>query len=86
MAGNAENTERLKLALIPVLGLVLLFVVMGGEEESTSPSTSSSVNRKSAPDAVTEPSKQKATADIRDAVWPHQSLSAIIAHNPLELK
>ena len=80
---DQSNKERMKLALIPVLGLVLFFVLPEGE--SSRPPEVASV-----PTATSEIAESTATKSARStfepAAWPETQVNTILAHNPFELR
>ncbi len=78
MSKPKKNNDRLKLALVPVLGLVL-FSVLPGESE---------VQSAAGQIALTGPAKTssgKTSSDRRAVEWPRYSLKSVVAHNPFEL-
>ncbi|MCA9051723.1 MAG: hypothetical protein KDA89_23455 [Planctomycetaceae bacterium] len=82
-ADSAKKNEKLKLALIPVLVLVLLGVLMTGDSGK-----SNSVPELAVPPGSSSAgsSEKKRTADDRPAVhWPRYELNEILHHNPLHL-
>ena len=84
MTDTANTTsDKRKIAMIPVLGLVLLYVLMGGEDTSGSPTIQVMSQRE------VDPERSGGEADRsqsnRNVIWPGRSLHAIVEHNPFEL-
>lgn len=83
-----QKSDRAKLALIPVLSLVLVFVLMGDDSGSSNAPparTPRSTNAESTTPRSPEIASVETSAAVK-ATWPRQSLSAIVQHNPLELR
>ena len=83
-----ENTqpERIKLALIPVLGLVLLAVLFSSGEEASSsePYVDPYANRQSS--SGLQNTKDSQVYQRRtDIQWPERTLDTIVSHNPFVL-
>lgn len=83
MIDPVNTNDKRKIAMIPVLGLVLLYVLMGGEDTSGSPtiqlvSQLEVDSERSGRETDRSPSNQ-------DVIWPGRSLHAIVEHNPFEL-
>ncbi|MEO2013259.1 MAG: hypothetical protein ABGZ53_02710 [Fuerstiella sp.] len=83
MTNTASKDNKLKMAVIPVLGLVLLYVVMGGEDTTAAP-TIELVSRPGAGSGPHGSSTDRRHSNPRVS-WPERSLHTIIGHNPLEL-
>lgn len=79
MSDSARNPDRMKVALIPVLGLVLLYVVAGAED---SPVAAELAETSDAGDAVPAIAAAKKKSKVS---WPSESLQLIASHNPFEL-
>ena len=79
---DRSNNERMKLALIPVLGIVLFFVLPEGESSGTPEVVSPPAASEDEGDAA-----QKHTqSTFRPAAWPETQVNTILAHNPFELR
>ena len=76
--------EKVKLALIPVLGLVLWSVLSDQDTSSTSPTTVVEVRSPSL--ATAHPTQQSlnsmGTSGPGQASWPHLPIEEIVARNP----
>ncbi|MDG2128384.1 MAG: hypothetical protein P8K08_10360 [Fuerstiella sp.] len=83
MTETESRNEKTRIALIPVLGLVLLYVLMGGEDTSGS----QALQLVQQPDAASGCSvpKSDSAKSIGEVIWPGRSLQEIVAHNPFEL-
>ena len=84
MTEPAQKSDRMKMLLIPVLGLVLLFALMGGDEETSAPSVQL-INSPAESAVENRTSANDPPSDFLSD-WPRKSLASIIAHNPFELK
>lgn len=80
MKKTSNKADKLKLALIPVLGVVLLAVMPGGDDDS-----SADVPELVQPSSAAS-SAGSATLTARKAVnWPRIPLKTVISHNPFVL-
>lgn len=80
MTKTPDKSDRIKLALIPVLGIALFFVLPGGDDESSGevPELVSSFTS-------SEGENTKQQAKSAQISWPRISLKTTIAHNPFIL-
>jgi len=83
MTDTASKNNKLKLALIPFLGFVLLYVLTDGEDTEGAPAIELA-SRPGPGSARRETSIDRRHSD-RNAFWPERSLHAIVSHNPFEL-
>ena len=74
MKWPAHNSDRIKLALIPVLGLILLGLFLPDDTE-VSP----------AAELADRPPRATQNASARKITWPNRTLSVVRQHNPFEL-
>ncbi|HIE99178.1 MAG TPA: hypothetical protein EYG03_22290 [Planctomycetes bacterium] len=81
MTETASKNEKIKLALIPLLGLVLLYSLMTGEDTVVSPSIELIRQRGESPNR----DGSNTGHSNRSVLWPERSLHAIVGHNPFEL-
>lgn len=81
MSANDKNPDRIKIALIPVLGLILLWVVAGGEDDA--PVAAELATSTSETDSPAKP--ERSAGKKQKANWPSESLQLIASHNPFEL-
>lgn len=83
-AANANPRDRIKLAAIPVLALVLLWVVTGGSEDEAPPPVAltqpAGTRPGDKPGQPARPARRPAAA--RPAPAPAFSLAEILAHDP----
>ncbi|MCP4787261.1 MAG: hypothetical protein GY903_06880 [Fuerstiella sp.] len=83
MTNTASRNNKLKIVMIPVLGFLLLYAVMGGED-TTGPPAIELAGRPGAGSTVHRPSTGRRHSD-RTVSWPERSLETIVGHNPFEL-
>ena len=77
----ASTRERAKLAAIPVLALILLWVVTGGEEDSLPPPIA--LAAPAGPGSPVAPAVNRTPPHGRAAAeWPQFTLAEILAHDP----
>jgi hypothetical protein len=83
MTDSASRNDKTKIALIPVLGLVLFYVLMGGEDSSGS----LPIQLVRRPVVNSEHTGRNADRPQSgyNVSWPGRSLHAIVEHNPFEL-
>lgn len=84
MADSSKNKERLKLAVIPLLLIVLVAVLLVGDDEA--PSAVPELLRPEDRPAAKTDSHGGEEGTRRDIVWPSYSLNSILAHNPFRLQ
>ncbi|MDG1893391.1 MAG: hypothetical protein P8J37_00630 [Fuerstiella sp.] len=83
MTDTANTNDKRTIALIPILGLVLIYVLMGSEDTSGSPA----IQLSSQPiiNAELGVSEVERRPGSRNVAWPGRSLQVIVQHNPFEL-
>jgi hypothetical protein len=83
MTDTANTNDKRNIALVPVLGLVLLYVLMGGEDTSGSPPIQLVQQPVASPEhSGPEEGRSKSNRNI---TWPGRTLHTIVEHNPFEL-
>jgi hypothetical protein len=79
-----SNSKRVKMALVPLLGLVLAYVIFGSsDDKKDAPATAvaTPIATTAAVEAPAAPHREVAPRS-----WPNRTLSEIIAHDPFRLQ
>jgi multidrug efflux pump subunit AcrA (membrane-fusion protein) len=88
MTEPKTRSEQLKIALIPVLGVVLMVVLLGGdpEESAGEPYVDPYAARRLAAQQNESEQAAASVASERAAInWPNRSVQTILAHDPFIL-